>query len=243
MQVSIRGLSKSYGSTPALQDASLELAPGQIVALLGPNGAGKSTLLRCMAGIAGIDQGELLYDGEPFRRDRLDMRRRFYFMADTPYFNGGASVLRHIGIMLRVYECDLNGMEERVLGMLRELDLLPWVDTSLNKLSRGQAYKGALTALMAVNPELWLMDEPFASGMDPRGLTAFRAHARAAAKEGRTIIFSTQILEVAEQFADSVCILQNGRVHASGTIDELRRTANSTQVLEDLFAQLRETPA
>ncbi len=88
-----------------------------------------------------------------------------------------------------------------------------------------------------------MLDEPFASGMDPRGLTAFREHASAAAKQGRTIVFSTQILEVAERFADRVCILHNGRVHASGTIDELRRAASSTQVLEELFAQLRETQA
>ena len=241
MKVSIRNLSKSYDGTPALRDVSLELPEGQIVAVLGCNGAGKSTLLRCMAGIAGIDDGEVLYDDSPFRRDRLDLRKRFCFLADQPFFYSSASVLRHIGVYLRAYGTDLTGTEDRVLDMLRDFDLLPWVDSAMSTLSRGQAYKGALTALMAVNPELWLIDEPFASGMDPNGLHVFRERARAAAGEGRTIVYSTQILEIAERFADRVCILDRGRVHATGTMDELRGAASSTQVLHELFAQLQES--
>ncbi len=240
MHCSIRGLGKSYGSTTVLRDLSLDLAPGQIVALLGANGVGKTTLLRCLAGIAGLDQGEIVYDGQTFRRDRIDLRRRFAFLPDTPYYYPEMSILRHIGMVLRAYGTDSSGIEDRIVELLRGLDLLPLVECSMGSLSRGQVYKAALAAVLAVNPELQLFDEPFASGMDPRGLTLFREEARAASGRGRTVVYSTQILEVAERFADRICILNDGRMQAFGTMDKLRGQAGSEKSLEDLFAQLHE---
>ena len=238
MHCSIRGLTKSYGATIALRDLSLELAPGQIVAILGANGAGKTTLLRCLAGIAGLDAGEIRYDNQPFRRDRLDLRRRFAFLPDTPYYYAEMSVLAHVGMVLRVYGTEPAGIEERIVELLGGLDLLPLAECPLGSLSRGQAYKAALAAVLAVDPELRLLDEPFASGMDPRGLALFREEARSAAARGRTVLYSTQILEVAERFADRICILDAGRIRAFGTMDELRGQAGTQNSLADLFALL-----
>jgi ABC-type multidrug transport system ATPase subunit len=236
----IRSLTKSYDGTPVLKGLSLDLVPGEIVALLGLNGAGKTTLLRCLAGIAGIDGGEILYDGEHFTRARVDLRRRYALLADSPYFYPEMNVLRHIGMVLRAYGTDTAGIEERIVSLLRDFDLLPFAENALSRLSRGQVYKAALVAVLAVDPELWLLDEPFTSGMDPRGLSALRSEARAASGRGRTILYSTQILEVAERFADRVCILQGGRIHALGTVDELCRLAGKERALEELFAQLHE---
>jgi ABC-type multidrug transport system ATPase subunit len=241
MHCSICGLAKSYGSTAILRDLSLELAPGQIVALVGANGAGKTTLLRCLAGIAGPDQGDILFDGQSFRRDRIDQRRRLAFLPDTPYYYPDMSILRHLGMVLRIYGTDTAGIEDRIVELLRALDLLPIAEYSMGKLSRGQVYKAALAAILAVDPDLRLLDEPFASGMDPRGLTLFREEARAAAKRGRIVLYSTQILDLAERFADRICILHDGKIHAFGTMDELRRQAGSEKSLDEVFEQLHET--
>lgn len=242
MQIVLEHLSKAYGTSPALQDVSLTIPPGQIVALLGPNGAGKTTLLRCLAGVAAPTRGEILYDGQSFRRDRIDLRQRLAFLPDFPYVFPGMTVLRHIGMVLRLYEADQPGIEERVLELLREFDLLAQAETPLKNLSRGQVYKAALIALLAANPELWLFDEPFASGMDPRGLAALRAQVSAAVRRGRTVLYSTQILEVAERFSDRVCILHHGKVQRFAAIAELRRAATGTEpVLEELFRQLQES--
>jgi ABC-type multidrug transport system ATPase subunit len=240
MHCSIRSLSKSYGKTPVLRDISLEIAPGQIVALVGANGAGKTTLLRSLAGIAGLDAGEIRYDGELFCRDRIDLRRRFAFLPDVPYYYGEMSILRHIGMVLAVYETDTTGIEDRIVELLRDLDLLPLAECSLASLSRGQLYKAALAAVLAVDPEFRLLDEPFASGMDPRGLTFLRDEARSAAACGRTVLYTTQILEVAERFADRICILNNGRIEAFGTMNEILGRAGAERSLADVFAQLHE---
>jgi ABC-type multidrug transport system ATPase subunit len=152
------------------------------------------------------------------------------------------STLRHIAMVLHLYGADGDGVEKRVLELLEEFDLLPFCDGPVGKLSRGQLYKAGLTALLAVDPELWLLDEPFASGMDPLGISAFKKHARTAAQRGRTILYTTQILDLAEHFSDRVCLLHHGEVRAFDTLAKLRQQTRGTGgVLEGLFQQLRET--
>lgn len=232
---------KSYGPMRALDRVSLEIEAGQILSLLGPNGAGKSTLLRCLAGLIGPDKGEVYFDDQLFRRDRLDIRRRFHFLPDFPIVFTGESVLRHIGIFVRLYEAEKEGIEERVIQLLTDFDLLPLAHGPMFSLSRGQLYKAALVALLAADPEVWMLDEPFASGMDPHGINAFKRHARDAAARGRTIIYSTQLLDLAERFSDRVCVIHHGEVRAFDTLARLRELArDKDNVLEQIFQSLRE---
>lgn len=233
MRVAIQGLSKAYGSVVALRDLNLEIAPGQIVALIGPNGAGKTTLLRCLAAIAGPDEGTIHYDGELFRRDRVELRRKLAFLPDTPLFWPRKSVLQHLSLVLRIYEGDLTGAEDRALELLRDFDLLPLAESPVQPLSRGQIYKTMLASLLLARPPLWLLDEPFGAGMDPRGLAALKRHLRAIVEEGGTVLYSTQLLEVAENFSDRLCILRQGHAIAFDTAENLRQRPEVG--LEDLL--------
>lgn len=241
MKIELQGVVKSYQRVRVLDDISMEVPPGHIVALLGPNGAGKTTLLRCLAGIAAPDSGRLLYDGEPFTRDRLDMRQRFFFLPDFPFVHEYWTVLRHIGMTLRLYGSGPVGIEDRAIELLRDFDMLPHAETPFLLLSRGQRYKGAMAALLAANPEVWLLDEPFASGMDPHGINTFKRRAREAASRGATIIYSTQILDAAERFSTRVCVLNRGMIRAFDGLENLR-AGKTTGVLDQLFDQLREEP-
>ena len=242
MKIETRGLTKRYGSVCALDRVSLEIGPAQIVSLLGPNGAGKSTLLRCLAGIVAPDAGEVYFDEQEYRRDLLELRRRFYFLPDTPVLFLERSTLRNVSIFVRLYETPSAGIEERVVELLTEFDLLPLAEAPLLTLSRGQRYKAALVALMAADPEVWLLDEPFASGMDPHGINAFKRRVREAVGRGRTIVYSTQLLDLAERFSDRVCVIQRGELRAFDTLAALRAQArDQDNVLEGLFQQLRET--
>lgn len=244
MRIEVRSLTKSFQSAPALDDVSLTIDPGQIVAVLGPNGAGKSTLLRCLSGIVVAEAGEILFDGEPFCRSRDDLRRRLFIQPDFPFVFPDITVLRHIGLVLRLYETERPDIEERVIELLNDFDMLPLAETKMGTLSRGQAYKAALVALLAADPELWMFDEPFASGMDPRGLNSFRRHALDAVRRGRTVLYTTQILELAEEFSDKVCILHQGNLHAFDTVSHLRKQtqAEGTGVLAEIFERLDEVP-
>ena len=241
MKIELRCLVKSYRSVRALDAVSLEIEPGQIVSLRGPNGAGKTTLLRCLAGIAAPDKGGVYLDDREYRRDQLDLRRRMHLLPDFPMQFWDQSVIRNIAIVLRLFEADAPGAEDRVLELLREFDLLPLALRPVGSLSRGQAYKAGLVALLAADREVWLLDEPFASGMDPHGIDAFKRQARAAAARGRTILYSTQLLDVAERFSDRVCVIHKGAIHAFDTLERLReRASDKGNVLDEMFRQLRE---
>jgi ABC-type multidrug transport system ATPase subunit len=242
MKIELRAVSKSYGRSRALDRASLEIKGGQIVAILGANGAGKTTLLRCLAGIAAPDGGAIVYNDEPFQRDNLELRRQLFFLPDFPVVFYEMSILRHVGMVLRVYERQEEGIEGRVLQLLKDFDLFTVAENPLNTLSRGQVYKAALVALIAVNPEVWLLDEPFASGMDPHGINTLKRYAREAVAQGRTILYSTQILEIVEKFSHKVCILHQGEVRAFDSVTLLENTGQGGG-LEDIFRQLREEGA
>jgi ABC-type multidrug transport system ATPase subunit len=243
MKIELRNVSKSYGRVHALEDVTLNIEPGQIISLLGVNGAGKTTFLRCLSGITVPDRGDVLFDGERFRRSKTELRQRLHFLPDVPFFYPRMSVLQHIGLVAKAYEKTEAGTEHRVVELLEEFDLLPMIKSSIAKLSRGQQYKVALIAMMIADPELWLFDEPFASGMDPLGLAAFRRLVRDAAKRGRTVIYSTQLLELAESFSDRVCVINGGRIHAFDTMFNLTESSQAAPgaVLEHLFSQLRDT--
>jgi len=244
MNIEFREVSKSYNGVPALDGVSLRIDPGQIVSLLGPNGAGKTTLLRCVAGIAAPDKGAVYLDGQRFRRDRMDLRRRMHFLPDFPFLFPDQSVARNVAIVLRLFEADGDGAEHRVVALLRDFDMLPLALRPIGSLSRGQTYKAGLIAMMAADPEVWLLDEPLASGMDPHGIDAFKRHARDAATRGRTILYSTQLLDVAERFSDRVCVIDTGEIRAFDTLDTLReRAGDKDHVLEELFRHLRESQA
>ncbi len=221
MRVELRHLTKKFGSLTALDNFSLTLEPGQVTALIGLNGAGKTTLFRCLAGINAPTRGDVLFDGARFSRERLDLRRRMTFLADFPALYSGMSTLEHIALMVRVYERPAADLEERLIPILGDMDLLAQAEAPIARLSRGQMYKAALAGLFAVQPDLWLLDEPFASGLDPRGLGVLKAQARLAAAQGAAILYSTQILEVAQKFSDRVCILDRGKLRAEFSRAEL----------------------
>lgn len=242
MKIEFRSVTKSYRSIRALDALSLEIEPGQIVSLLGPNGAGKTTLIRCLAGIASPEKGSIYLDEQEFHRGKLELRRRMHMLPDFPFQFLDQSVLRNIAITLRLYDADGPGAEQRVHDLLREFDMLPLALRPIDSLSRGQSYKAALISMIAADRDVWLLDEPFASGMDPLGIDAFKRHARAAAERGRTILYSTQLLDVAERFSDCVCVIHRGSVHAFDSLDRLRaRASDKSNVLGELFRQLQET--
>ena len=243
MRIKLEKLGKRYGGQRVLDAVDLELGPQEIVAVIGLNGAGKTTLLRCLAGIIAPTAGKILIDDALFTRGDLAQRKRELFLPDFPVFVPGHSVLEHLAMILRRYgrETEVDGAQ--VAATLADFDLLPLAGTPLATLSRGQAYKAALAGLVLARPELWLLDEPFASGMDPQGLAAFKTRARAAAEAGATILYTTQILEIAERFSTQLVVIDRGRLKRTFSRAELAAMPSSGRgSLEDRLVEFRERP-
>lgn len=242
MRVEVRQLSKSFRQHQVLDSIDLDLPRGEVVAVLGPNGAGKTTLLRCLGGVLLPDTGEVRYDGELFQRDDLALRRRMAFLPDDAPADPGMSVLEHAGLVLSLYDVSQQTAVERTLELLERFDLLSSAPLPLTTLSRGQSYKAGLIPLMAAAPELFLLDEPFASGMDPTGLVALKDFLRELTARGGTVIYTTQIMDVVERFADRVVVLQKGQVAAADTREAILAERGSED-LDGLFRSLREERA
>jgi ABC-type multidrug transport system ATPase subunit len=241
VHLQLAGITKRYGSTPALENFTVEIPAGNIVALIGLNGAGKTTLLRCLSGIVAPDRGVISYDRQKFHRDRIDLRRRLMFLPDFPAIYADMNVLQHVSLMLRIYERDFAPAEEVIMQTLAELDLLPLAEAPVAQMSRGQLYKVALSALVAVAPDLWLLDEPFASGLDPQGIAFFKNESRAHAARGGTVLYSTQILEIAEKFCDRLLVIDHGGLAANYTRQDLISfPAEGPESLESRLRQFRE---
>lgn len=244
MNVELKQLTKRYGRVCALDRVALTLPPGRVVAVIGLNGAGKTTLLRCLAGIVAPTAGQVLYDGREFHRRDLAVRRRLMFLPDFPALFAHLSALQHIALVLRAYERDAPEVEDRIVAALRDFDVLPLAEHPVGTLSRGQLYKVAFTALLAVAPELWLLDEPFASGLDPQGLSILKQRSREAAAAGATIVYSTQILEIAARFCDLLCVIDRGALRETFTRDQLAvLPAEGPDSLEMRLRQFREPAA
>ncbi len=232
MNLELVKISKTYGKERVLEDASATLGPG-VVAVLGYNGAGKTTLLRMLATLAVPDTGHILLDGEVLVRSRLDQRRRFFFLEDFPKFPYTLSCIQCLSTYLRLWEVPLSAeLLARIMGWLEELHLIKSAHRPATELSRGEVYKLALVALLAINPELWLFDEPFASGMDPRGLTVFRREAAKAAKEGgRIVIYTTQMVDLACGFSDRVLTIKDRCLASYDTEKDVGRNSERLAAL------------
>jgi ABC-type multidrug transport system ATPase subunit len=237
MKVQIEKVSKRFGRVWALEEISLTLEPGQIVCVLGANGAGKTTLLNCLSGVAAPSGGKIFYDGEVFHRGKMELRRRLMFLPDFPLAFARMNVLEHVAMCVRLFERP-DPDPEKVAVLLEQLSLLPLTGMPFSAMSRGQVYKSALIGLLAVDPDLWIFDEPLASGMDPMGIAVFKREAREAAKRGKTVVFTTQLMEIAEKFADRICVLDHGGLRLDRRVGEASREKEND--LEELLLKLRE---
>jgi len=236
MKVKFHEVSKSYDSKTIIQSLSAEIKPQTLLAITGVNGVGKTTLLNILAGVTGTEQGWIEFDDQPFHRDNVEQRQKLCYLSDYHHLFPDNTLLENIAIHLKLWQSDTTAIDEKVMQWLEEFDMLEHANSHVGTLSRGQHYKASLIALMAVDPELWIIDEPFASGMDPQGITMFRKYARERVETGGTVIYTTQLLDLAETFSSRIWVLDHGQLQLNCTAEELSEHGN----LETLFSKLRD---
>lgn len=238
MTIELRDVTIKYGKTKALDEVSIRFDPGELVAVVGLNGAGKSTLLRALSGLEKLKDGNLYLNELPFRLDRLDVRREMMFIPDCPDVILHESLLRNISLFVTHYDrTEAAGIEERILDQMQAFDLLDKIDRIANDLSRGELYKFGLVLLKELQLKLWLLDEPFASGMDAPGIRKFRTIAKEFVEQGGSVIYSTQMVDLAEGFSDRIVVIDRGKIIADTNDGDLSLLAESQPVLQKLLGE------
>jgi ABC-2 type transport system ATP-binding protein len=228
-------LSRRFGNRVAVDDVSLEIARGEVVALLGPNGAGKTTTLRLLSGLIAPSSGTILIDGQPLdARRAAGVRSRVGFLPEAPGLWDRLTVRQNLVTYARLY--GLRSPSSAVDASLAQFDLRERAEDSCAQLSKGLKQRVALARTLLHDPEVVLLDEP-TSGLDPESAREVRRLIMRLRDERRAVLISTHNLDEVERVADRVAVL-NSRLIATGTPESLRSRLFGRRVRIELRADL-----
>lgn len=212
---------KSYGNVRALKGVSLELGPGKVHALLGPNGSGKSTLIKMAVGLVKPDSGKVrVFDIDP-AEDPISARRIVGYMPEEPLIYESLTPAEWLSFLGYVHKIPADVLKERLNTLVKVFKMEDQMGKLGGELSLGNKRKLMLISALINDPKVIILDEPF-SGLDPEIARVLKEMMKRKAEEGKIIIFSTHILEIAEAVADEMTIMHYGEVVAKGNISELK---------------------
>ncbi len=210
-------LSRTYGSTVALDELSFTVAPGEVVGFLGPNGAGKTTAMRAVLGIVHPDSGDLRWQGKPLD---LETRLRFGYMPEERGLYPTMKILEQLTFLGKLHGMRASDASTSALHWLGVLGVGDRGNMRVDSLSMGNQQRVQLAAALVHSPELLVLDEPF-SGLDPTGIEALSAVLKQRAAEGTAVVFSSHQLDLVENLCERVVIVNKGRRVTEGFVEEL----------------------
>jgi ABC-2 type transport system ATP-binding protein len=217
--VALRGLEKTFDSRRAVDGVSLTVPPGTVFGLLGPNGAGKTTTIRMLMDIIGPDRGTVEVFGHP--RTRTDLDRIGYLPEERGLYRK-MTVRDHLLFLGELHgrrRADIAGTAD---GWLQRMGLADRAKSKVEELSKGMQQKIQLAGTLLHDPELLVLDEPF-SGLDPVNQVLFKDVLAAHKAAGKTLLFSTHVMEQAEKLCDHIALIVRGRVVLAGELREIKR--------------------
>ncbi|MGH2538908.1 MAG: ABC transporter ATP-binding protein [Actinomycetota bacterium] len=215
----LTGLRRTFGDIVALDDVSFRVLEGQIVGFVGPNGAGKTTAMRIALGVLTPDAGEVRWRGEPVD---AQVRRRFGYMPEERGLYPRMRVLDQLTYLGRLHGLTKADARRRSSETLEVLGVAGRAGDRVEALSLGNQQRVQLAAALAHDPDLLVLDEPF-SGLDPVGVEALSGVLRRqASNHGVPVVFSSHQLDLVERLCDAIVLIDDGRIVAQGTIEELR---------------------
>ncbi|MBL8560510.1 MAG: ATP-binding cassette domain-containing protein [Hyphomonadaceae bacterium] len=226
--LSINGLVKFYGDKRAVDGVSFSAPQGQITGVLGPNGAGKSTTIRTVVGILTPDQGQVELFGAPISRENL---RRIGYLPEERGVYRSMTPRAFITYLARLKGMKASEARARADVLLKAQGLSAYAHKRIKTLSKGMAQKVQLAAAIAHQPDLVVLDEPF-SGLDPVNQRGVESLVRDLAASGRTVLFSTHVMEHAERLCDRIVLIANGRKAFEGTVSEALAVVPRTATIE-----------
>ncbi|MGA9278109.1 ABC transporter ATP-binding protein [Ilumatobacter sp.] len=222
----VRGLHKRFGEIVALDGCDLAVSPGQLVGFLGPNGAGKSTTMRAIMGLITIDAGSVEWNGQPISGD---VRRRFGYMPQERGLYKRMRIHEQLAYFGRLGGLEAQRAGERADELLDRVGLSARADDELQELSTGNQQRVQLAVALVHEPELLVLDEPFA-GLDPLAIDVLRDIITERTKAGAAVVFSSHQLDLVQELCRDVVIIDEGEVIDRGNADEIRARSDSREL-------------
>ena len=231
----INHLTKHYkGSSKGVTDLNLHVMPGDICAFIGHNGAGKTTTLKCIAGIHGYDAGEIRIGGISLHDDPLACKQMTAYIPDNPDLYEYLTGIQYLNFIADIFKVSAGERKERIKRYGDEFEIMESFGDLISSYSHGMKQKLAIISALLHEPRLLVLDEPFV-GLDPKASVILKDRMRKLCEGGGAIFFSTHVLEVAEKLCNKVAIIKDGRLIASGTMEEVVKRGNT---LESIFMEV-----
>jgi ABC-2 type transport system ATP-binding protein len=234
--VKAEGIRKAFADKTVLDGVDLAVPKGQIFALLGPNGAGKTTLIRILATLLRLDAGSATVAGHDLLADPVSVRRSISLTGQYAAVDDMLTGEENLRMMARLRHLGPREARERAARLLAEFDLADARRRLVKTYSGGMRRRLDLAASLVARPELLFLDEP-TTGLDPRSRDQLWSAVSGLADDGVTVLLTTQYLAEAEQLADRVAVLHQGRIVAEGTADELKSAVGAAS-LDEVFLAL-----
>lgn len=232
--IEIKSLTKSYnGKKKAVDNASFTVGDGEIFAFIGHNGAGKTTTIKSIVGILDFDSGDILINGKSIKDDPIGCKMDMAYVPDNPDLYENMKAIDFINFICDMYEVPSDERTKNIEKYSKMFEMDDYLNDDISSFSHGMKQKIALIAAISHNPKILIMDEPFV-GLDPKAVFDMKEVMKKMVKEGKTIFFSTHILDVAEKLCDKVAIIKNGKIVKTGTMKDIK----GDESLEQVFLEL-----
>lgn len=235
--IDISHVSKTYsGKVKAVSDLSLSMQPGEIIGFIGPNGAGKTTTIKMMTGILKADEGTITLNGIDIAKEPLKAKHQFGFVPDNPDLFLRLKGIEYLNFMADIYGVSAQDRRARIERYGALFEMSSALGDKILSYSHGMRQKIVLMGVLIHEPSIWILDEPL-TGLDPQSAYALKEIMREQAAAGKTVFFSTHVLDVAERLCTKVAIINKGTILYYGTLDELK-AVHPGKTLETIFLEV-----
>jgi len=235
--IEITAVSKTYsGKVKAVNNLTLTIQPGEIIGFIGPNGAGKTTTIKMMTGILKPDTGTIKLNGIDIQTQPLEAKRQFGYVSDNPDLFLRLKGIEYLNFMADIYEVPVLERRERIDRYGSMFEMTSALSDKILSYSHGMRQKIILMGVLIHDPSIWILDEPL-TGLDPQSAYSLKETMKLQADLGKTVFFSTHVLEVAEKLCTKVAIINKGQILYYGTLEELKKN-HAGKSLEDIFLEV-----
>ena len=229
-------VSKKYGNFLAVDDVSFEIEDGEICGFLGANGAGKSSTIKMITGVNQITSGDIFVDGLSVIKNPLETKKSIGFVSDNVDVMLGFKGVEYLNFIANIFKMDLEVAKRRIVELATKFEIFDKLNDPISSYSHGMRQKIAVCAVLLHEPKNWVLDEPM-TGLDPKSAHVLKQMMIEHAKKGNTVLFSTHVLEVAENLCTKLAIINKGKIIYVGTYEELKDKLGDAS-LESIFLEM-----
>ncbi|MFP4462214.1 MAG: ABC transporter ATP-binding protein [Thermotogota bacterium] len=238
----LHDFSKSYSKgTFAVKNINLEIKDGEVFGFLGPNGAGKSTTIKSIVGLLNPTNGKIEVNGYDISKESVQAKYQIGYVPDEAVLMEKLKGIEYLNFIADMYQVNNQQRRERMSRLSEAFKLTSALNKTIDTYSHGMKQKLSLIAALIHNPPVWILDEPIV-GLDPESAYRLKKMMKSHSQKGKTVFFSTHVMEIVEKVCDRVAIISKGEIVFAGTVEALKKNRGDS-TMEEVFLEVTKSEA